>query len=107
MQTMIMQNGHRVVIFNEEATRRLALANEAIRRMRNRNGLPPVSAVYIDSPRPLVLLQAAPDESLINAASGLHSKRVDDARYQVRGTAFGVDWQWFAPLVTVSGRRAA
>ena len=107
MQTMIMQNGHRLAVFNEENVRRLATANEAIRHIRNRAILPAVSAVYIDDPRPVVLLQSEPDSFLICKATGLHSKKVGDDRYLVRGTAFGVDWQWFAPTVTVAMRRAA
>lgn len=98
MEAMILQNGHRVVVFNDEARRRLAQANEAIRRVRQLGGLAAVSAVYIDAPRPLVLLRCAPPAPVLAAASGLHSKRLDDGRYQARCSAFGVDWGWIADV---------
>ena len=66
-----------------------------------------LDAELLDDPRPVVLLISEPDNFLISKGTSLHSKKVGDGRYLVRGTFLGVDWQWFAPTVTVAMRSAA
>lgn len=106
MQTAIMKNETRLVVFNEEARQRLSVANEAIRRIRVRGGLLRINEVHLDSHYPLILLGCMPPELLLDAASGLHSRKTtgDDGRYVVRCTAFGCDWSWLStvPAVHVS-----
>ncbi len=101
METMIMQYKRRSVVFTEENCCRRAAANEAIRRIRVRGGLLRISEVHLDSDHPLILLSGTPPDVLLNAASGLHSRKIaddSDGRYVVRCTAFGCDWSWMSAL---------
>lgn len=103
MEAMILQNGARATVLNESSQARLATANAAIRAARQRFEPLRVTAVRIDGALPQVLLAHAPDPRLVEAMSGLHSRRLEPGLYQVRGTAFGVDWQWAAtkPLLSI------
>lgn len=94
MQPMVMQNGRRLVVWNAEAVSRLATANEAIRRVRNRGGRMVIPAVLIDDERPVVVLGATPPEQVLNVTSGLCSQRQDDGHWLSRCMAFGIEWSW-------------
>ena len=110
METLLKKDGVRVLVFTEEVTRRLAVANQAIRYVRTRAGLPRVSEVHIDSVYPLILLEGTPPELLLDTVSGLYSRKLDtdDGRYVVRCTAYGCDWSWISarPAVHISRQPA-
>jgi len=110
METKIMQQDSRLVVFNDQARHRLATANEAIRRIRVRGGLLRVSEVRLDSDHPLILLEGLPPEMLLDAGSGLHSRRIIDdpeGRFVVRCTAYGCDWSWLSAVPAVHVSRQA
>lgn len=108
MQTAIMKNERRLVVFTEENCRRLAAANESIRRIRVRGGLLRVSEIHLDNDRPLIQLEGLPPEILLEASNGFHSRKIDgdaDGRYVVRCTAYGCDWSWFSAVPAVHVRK--
>ena len=83
----------RALVFNPEQTRRLALANEAIRRLRKFDTF---KVMYVDTttPRPIVIVS----EPLTDLAgrlgvSCMASRSADDG-YLVTITAYEVDWRW-------------
>lgn len=101
MQILILEHGLPVRVFTDEARRRLALANQTIRHLRNRCDLPDVSAVYIDSAKPLILLHAEPPAFLLEKASSIYSHRQPDGEYAARCNAFDVEWGWISEYPAV------
>lgn len=101
MQALILEHGQPVKVFTPQAQRRLALANQMIRYMRNRCDMPDVSAVFIDTVPPLVLLHAEPPAFLLANAASVWSHRQRDGLYAIRFRAFDVEWGWISEYPAV------